>query len=130
MPDGKAVIWAQEQLLRHPWIRLYDRVSYASRPATELIMRHWTVAMTGTDWHTEYAPCDGVLAIRRTAWDLVSGMDERYEGWGYEDTDLMNRLQRTPGGRYQASGRILHELYVPSNRDLNCPNRSLFEGQQ
>jgi hypothetical protein len=128
LPDGKAIIFAQEQLLRHPWVRLFDRISYASASATKLIIHHWTVTMTGTDWHEMNAPCPGVLAVRRAAWDRVGGMDEAYEGWGYEDTDLLHRLQRdVPGGRMEASGRVLHELHVPSARDLNGPNRELFE---
>jgi hypothetical protein len=127
LPDGKTILFAQEQLLRHPWIRLYDTISYASAAATTLILHHCTVALTGTDWHTFFAPCPGVLAIRRTAWDRVGGMDEAYEGWGYEDTDLLDRLQReVPGGRMEASGRVLHELHVPSPRNLAGPNLELF----
>lgn len=126
LPDGKAILYAQEQILRHPWVRLFDRIGYASVASTSLLLHRF--AIQDTDWHVEPAPCDGVLAVRRTAWERVGGMDESFEGWGYEDTDLMHRLQHlVDGGRYEASGRILRELYVPSPRDLNGTNRALYE---
>lgn len=126
MPDRFVLDFAREQLLRHSWVRLYDRIAYLSHSATHLLLNHSQV--DAKEWHPISAPCDGVLAVRRSAWEQVSGMDERYEGWGYEDTDLLHRLQaHVPGGRMEASGRYLRELWHDGGkRDLTGPNAALF----
>jgi len=38
--------------------------------------------------------CDrgGLLVVSRAAWDRVGGYDERFIGWGHEDSDLHTRL--------------------------------------
>ncbi|NYV75902.1 glycosyltransferase family 2 protein, partial [Streptomyces sp. UH6] len=38
--------------------------------------------------------------LRREVFDAVGGYDERYEGWGGEDLDLVLRLQRATAFRY------------------------------
>ncbi|MDF2272057.1 galactosyltransferase-related protein [Streptomyces coacervatus] len=54
--------------------------------------------------------------IRHTAFDRVAGMDERYEGWGGEDTDFALRLSvNAPLDRHD--DRLIH-LYHPSSSSL------------
>jgi predicted glycosyltransferase involved in capsule biosynthesis len=54
-------------------------------------------------------------------------MDERFAGWGYEDTEFLSRLHHSvPGGSMGPSGLPLRELFVPSNRDLRGANLELF----
>ncbi|WP_152627533.1 glycosyltransferase [Streptacidiphilus melanogenes] len=38
-------------------------------------------------------PVGGCVWLRRDVFDRIRGMDERYEGWGGEDVDLVLRLQ-------------------------------------
>lgn len=130
VPDPLVLDFAREQLARHSWIRLYDHVAYLSHPATTLLLA--TGRIDPREWHPVSAPCDGVLAVRRTAWDRVGGMDERYEGWGYEDTDLLHRLQqKVPGGRMDPSGYTLRELWHDGGkRNLDGPNAALFRGSR
>jgi hypothetical protein len=126
VPDPLVLDFARDQLMRHRWVRLYDRIAYLSHSATHLLLNHSQV--DAKEWHPISAPCDGVLAVRRAAWDQVGGMDEGYEGWGYEDTDLLHRLQRhVPGGRMEPSGHYLRELWHDGGkRNLDGPNAALF----
>lgn len=133
VPNPQVVAWAAGELRAYPFIRLHDRVAYATQGSTQIILSSTAFPLDAADWHEISAPCPGVLAIRREAFEAAGGMDERYEGWGYEDTDLLHRLQlvNTPprNGRMRASGWPLRELWHPGgHRDLDGPNRALFEG--
>lgn len=130
VPDPAAITWALEQVKRHPWVRIYDRVLYASEAATHLMVDGpWpgTLLTDGADWTRHSAPCPGVLALIRRAYEAAGGMDERFQDWGYEDSEFLSRLAHTvPGGTMGPCGLPLRELYVPSNRDLRGQNLELF----
>jgi len=51
--------------------------------------------------------------IRRESFDRVGGMDERYEGWGGEDTDFAFRAN-LDGGLDRYPDRLLHLHHDPS----------------
>lgn len=133
VPDPAAITWALEQVKRHPWVRIYDRVLYASEAATHLMVDGpWpgTLLTDGADWTRHSAPCPGVLALTRRAYEAAGGMDERFAGNGYEDTEFLSRLAHlVPGGSMGPCGLPLRELYVPSTRvyDESNPNHGLFE---
>jgi len=130
VPDPAVVGWAREEIKRHPWVRLYDHVLYASEAATHLIVDGpfgENLFKDAANWHRHPAPCPGVLAVTRSAWLAAGGMDERFAGWGYEDTEFLSRLSHAvPGGSMGPSGLPLRELFVPSNRDLRGENLTLF----
>ena len=130
VPDPAAITWALEQVKRHPWVRIYDRVLYASEAATHLMVDGpWpgTLLTDSADWTRHSAPCPGVLALIRRAYEAAGGMDERFQDWGYEDSEFLSRLAHTvPGGTMGPCGLPLRELYVPSNRDLRGQNLELF----
>lgn len=131
LPDPAAVSWAAGQLRSHPWARIYDHVLYASEGATHLIVDGPFGENLFTDqanWTRHPAPCPGVLALTRAAWDVAGGMDERFSGWGYEDTEFLSRLAHTvPGGTMGPCGLPLRELYVPNTaRNLQGENLTLF----
>lgn len=57
------------------------------------------------------------LFIRRRSWHKVGGMDERYEGWGGEDSDFMLRLSvKAAVDRWDNS--ILHMCHPPSSESV------------
>jgi Predicted glycosyltransferase involved in capsule biosynthesis len=130
VPDPAVVGWAREEIKRHPWVRLHDHVLYASEAATHLIVDGpfgGNLFQDAANWHRHPAPCPGVLAVTRSAWLAAGGMDERFAGWGYEDTEFLSRLSHAvPGGSMGPSGLPLRELFVPSNRDLRGENLTLF----
>ena len=109
IPNPTALVWACRQLDWHPWQKIYDRIAYASQAATTAILAGF--AVDSSEWTHHNWPCPGVLAIRANAWNFVGGMDETYEGYGYEDSDLFARLSKEFGHTPHASGEILHELW-------------------
>lgn len=130
LPDPAVITWAREQMRRHPWVRLHDVVLYASAAATHLMVNgpFDRVLTDNADWTRHPAPCPGVLALTRRAFETAGGLDEQFQGWGYEDTEFLSRLAHTVGGggRMAPSGLPLRELYVPSSRDLNSSNLAVF----
>lgn len=119
VPDPAVVTWAREQVRGHPWVRLHDHVLYASEAATTLMLGSRRLITDPADWTHHPAPCPGVLALTRGAFETAGGLDERFQGWGYEDTEFLARLRRSvTNGREYPSGLPLRELYVPSSRDL------------
>jgi hypothetical protein len=56
-------------------------------------------------------PPGGCLWVRAAAYDHVGGMDERYEGWGGEDDDIVARLGQA--GRIERFDDRLMHLFHP-----------------
>jgi len=52
-------------------------------------------------------PVGGCVWLRREVFDRIRGMDERYEGWGGEDVDLVLRLQASTA-LYAADDFMVH----------------------
>lgn len=78
-----------------PWTLLFDRGVSASEAGA----KGWVVA--GREfYHAELevfsSPCVGPVAFTRATFDKVGGIDERYEGWAYEDVDFWYRAARRP----------------------------------
>ena len=65
----------------------------------------------------------------RTAIDAVGGFDERYTGWGYEDSDLVVRLMRQGLHirRGPADTAVLHLWHPDNPRDNADRNRAMLE---
>jgi glycosyltransferase involved in cell wall biosynthesis len=79
--------------------------------------RQWTAAKT----------CN--LAIWQQDFLAINGFDESFEGWGYEDSDLVIRLIKT--GIRRKSGRyvvpVLHLWHPPHDRYQEFKNRIKLE---
>ncbi|GIG20606.1 hypothetical protein Cch01nite_13300 [Cellulomonas chitinilytica] len=67
------------------------------------------------------------LVVRRDLFDAVDGFDERYEGWGDEDNDLIRRLAELgPVVRADATGMHLdHPRPVMTDAEGVRPNKAL-----
>lgn len=133
VPDPKAIEWACHQLRGYAFARIYDRVAYATEAATRIVLSNLSFPLEAADWREVSAPCPGVLAVRRSAWDKAGGLDERFEGWGYEDTEFLDRLVRVHQnglrGSMGPSGYVLRELWHdPSSRDLAGRNAEIYRG--
>lgn len=131
IPDASVIRHAREQLDRgFHWSPLYRELAYASESLTEAMLTHsaHTPAADQLDWEYHDSPCPGVLAVTREAWQEVGGMDEDFEGPGFEDNDLVARLtaRYAPG---PASPYTLRELWHgTAHRDYgpNTRNAKLF----
>ena len=64
------------------------------------------------------------LGVWREDLLLVNGLDEAYEGWGYEDTDLVLRLQNSGIKCLEGRGAVsvLHLWHPQNTRDLTKDN--------
>lgn len=90
-PDQDRLDWIFARLHRHPWTTVYATTRIFSSVSTERILRGLvpTAAMSSHLIHM----CEGVVALRAEVWDDVGGMDERFEGWGAEDTAFKATLR-------------------------------------
>lgn len=134
VPDVKAVEWASHQLRGYAFARIYERVAYATEAATKIVLSNMHFPLESADWHEVSAPCPGVLGVRRSAFEKAGGLDERYEGWGYEDTAFLDSLNRTHQnglrGNMGPSGLVLRELWHDGgNRDLAGRNSQIYRGR-
>jgi hypothetical protein len=63
--------------------------------------------------------------MRRDVFDLINGLDERYEGWGGEDLDLVLRLHRSAPLHFFDDPMIhMHHPVSPEITDGNGANRN------
>jgi len=69
------------------------------------------------------------LALWRKDFMAVNGFDERYQGWGYEDSDLVIRLIRAGVQRKNSrfSIPVLHLWHRENDRSHETPNRSFLQ---
>lgn len=57
----------------------------------------------------------GALVIRRSAFEVVRGFDERFEGWGYEDNAFYTSVSTICGEPYRPLGAYVIHLWHPAS---------------
>lgn len=128
MPDLWVLANIPEKLSQASWWRPYRKISYLTKEQTRALLIDLQPAEAP---EPELAGCFGVLALTRAAWTAVSGMDEEFQGWGYEDTDLVNRLDKYEPEREDWVSHPLIELYHDvTNRDLEGANKALYDSKR
>jgi GT2 family glycosyltransferase len=126
-PDLDAVATAARLTSYASWMPVYGGVHYLSQGDTDAVI-------AGAD-PARFRPertdpcCQGITAITRQSWQDIGGMDERYAGWGYEDTALLRELARRYGFVPAPFNHVIGLWHDGAHRDLspNNPNRALFE---
>ena len=58
------------------------------------------------------------VVVSRSLFELVGGMDERFQGWGPEDRDFHHRLRVLGGGVLRVPGKVYH-LHHPFSPERN-----------
>jgi hypothetical protein len=85
IPDVHAVIEASAAAMDHGWAPLFTATAGISLDATRDVINGLDVDVT--QHITGEAPfCTALLAVRADVWDEIGGWDERFHGWGCEDT--------------------------------------------
>lgn len=127
VPNMHVIAYAFEQLQRYRWLPLYRRIGYADQKSTEQVIAGMS-SLDDIKWSFYTLDCPGVLAVRRELFELIGGMDDRYEGAGYEDNDLVNSLKGNaePGS---PSHEPLFELWHPTDHRVytGTPNDTLYK---
>jgi hypothetical protein len=96
-----------------PWVVAYEVMTHLTKPATEEFMGRGPAArqMGSTRmevrWSSRESVC-GLVAIRREDYDLLGGNDERFQGWGWEDTAFAHKADTLLGPHYRLPGECLH----------------------
>lgn len=85
IPDGIAVEHAARNAMKHGWAPVFSATAGITRSATEKLLRGRPIDVN--EHITGEVPfCTALLAIRADVWDEIDGWDERFHGWGCEDT--------------------------------------------
>lgn len=107
------------------WLPIMSETAYYSRQATEMILKGRDPYRTPLDNKLPY--CTGIVMLTREAYVEVGGMDERFVGWGFEDT----AFRQTLTGRFGHSpcpSNVLRCLWHETpNRTEGSPNSKLME---
>lgn len=113
----------------HRTIQLVARTRGAARPhdhrwmlnsaASKLFLAHGASQLEPGRHLRGDAPGGGALVVHREAFDEVGGYDERFIGWGYEDSAMnielasRRRWERVPGNSYHLSHPMTNILATP-----------------
>lgn len=130
-PDPGRLAWALDQLQEHPWLGLYAGTRALTRESTSQVLqdvKHGRVPlMPGRYSHRAAAPvCTGIMAFRRDAWERLGGMDERFYGWGCEDTALRLAATHIFGPPPIPGGQLTTLWHAPSPRDRFDANAAML----
>jgi hypothetical protein len=115
VPPGLAKLaWIKQRLAEVPWSGVYAISLLINEGGTaRVIDEGMPPAIMASLRSTAVGVCEGILAIRAAVWDDLGGMDERFEGWGAEDTALRTALKALyPDGRLDGEGEAW-ALYHP-----------------
>lgn len=97
IPDLGVLDSAAKRLDSEPWFPLFERTAYYSSETSARLL-------AGEPCHDDpfehLVPfCTGVLAVSSLAYRAMGGMDERFAGWGMEDSAFRRALFNVYGDR-------------------------------
>jgi len=119
IPDTTRVDWAVEQLAAGaPWVPLYAETAGLSKNDTHLVLNGVDPRKVPVN---QVAPfCTAIIGIRRDSWVKF---DERFRGWGIEDSAWRLALEHLYGPAPTPTGRLLclwHEAASREHFDANA----------
>ena len=122
VPDVQAVVEASAAAMTHGWAPLFTATAGITLDATRDIINGTDVDVT--QHITGEAPfCTALLAVRADVWDGVGGWDERFHGWGCEDTAFRMVLEtlypNPPALTPRRTIALWHEAADKSRFDAN-----------
>lgn len=118
--------WDEQQV-----ILPHDHYYPLGRLGTTLALRETNIGAWHRSWieqpFVDRKRPSGVIVFPRMAWEIVGGYDERFTGWGFEDTAMLFALTGIAGGWSRASGVLWHLWHPPSNASWEPEDKALFE---
>jgi hypothetical protein len=118
LPDRDRIEWGIQQLETHQWCALYGATAGYDMTGTNAILAGYLPENVVMGPSVPF--CTGILAIRREAW---IPFDERFYGWGCEDTAHRLALETIYGLSPEPTGtlRCLYHPAAPRDRfDTNA----------
>jgi hypothetical protein len=126
-PSPDELAWIVDRMQRHPWTAVYATTRDLSQYATLRVLHGGADPRSLSDLGRHIGMCTGILAIRPNVWDAVGGMDERFCGWGAEDTAFRLALRTLyPDGNDVGEGTLLTLWHPPEPRDRTPANMHLY----
>lgn len=94
----------------------HDKRYMLNEPATKKILagdrrRDWTRREMWRTIYRDSVSC--AVGVRRDMWDAVGGMDERFVGWGFEDTGFMIAVETLTQVAYRKERADCFHLWHP-----------------
>jgi hypothetical protein len=124
-PSAAKLAWIEGRLAEHPWTPAFAAVRILSERATRAILDGSPPAEQQHD--AQHIPmCTGILAMRAEVFWDVGGMDERFRGWGYEDTAFRLTLATLHGSSPPAHGELWSLWHPIESRAQATRNERLY----
>lgn len=121
IPEPDAVFAAVEHVAAHGGaMRPHDHLWALTQGETRMFLR-WPPQARHRFQARHRNLGGGLLVVSREAFDRIGGYDERFVGWGHEDSDINTRLLAYVGWEL-GSGNAWH-LWHPRD-DAHTPERS------
>lgn len=125
LPDRDRIDWAVQQLETYKWCGLYSHTANMTKTDTNAILAGWHPDAITADRITPF--CIAVIAVRADAW---IPLDERFIGWGSEDTAWRLTLRDLYGPPPEPHGMLKALYHDPAPMDHAEANYDLLREYQ
>jgi hypothetical protein len=121
LPDRDRIEWAAQQLETHKWCALYANTAGYGETSTNAILQGYALDRVPLG---DAAPfCTAIIAIRADSWVRF---DERFIGWGGEDTAWRMVLETIYGPTPPPTGTLRCLYHPAASRDHTDANFALI----
>jgi len=122
-PAPEKLAWIAARLEASPWTAVYAGTLVLGENDTARVLGGATPELYAETRAHRIGMCEGILAMRADVWDDVGGEDERFEGWGSEDTAFRVALAALyPNGRPDGEGDVIALWHAEAPRDQTPAN--------
>ncbi len=125
LPDVDRITWAVDQLHTYNWCAVYAQTAHLSETDTNALLTGYSPTNITPAQVVPF--CLGVNAVRADKW---IDLDERFTGWGSEDTAWRLVLEATYGPTPQPTGTLWALHHDPAPRDHAEDNYELLREYQ